>query len=109
MLRIEGITRVPGPTEATAPETGVIASKIVEQRLAIVNVANGAARSISPADMYVYEFDWSPDSKNLAYLAAPGDGDDNWFIAELYAIDAESGAVRHMLKPVQGNPCKWRM
>ncbi len=99
MLRIEGITRVPGPTEATAPETGVIASKTVEQRLAIVNVATGAAKSISPADMYVYEFDWSPDSKNLAYLAAPGDGDDNWYVAELYAIDAESGAVRHILKP----------
>ena len=99
VLRIEGITRIPGPLEATPPETGVIASKIVEQRLAIVNVANGTARSISPADMYVYEFDWSPDSKNLVYLAAPGDGDDNWFIAELYAIDAESGAVRHVFKP----------
>jgi Tol biopolymer transport system component len=49
--------------------------------------------------MYVYEFDWSPDSKESGYLAAPGDGDDNWYIAELYAIDAESGAVRHILKP----------
>jgi dipeptidyl aminopeptidase/acylaminoacyl peptidase len=96
---IEGVTRVPGPTEATAPESGVIASKTVEQRLAIVNVATGVARSISPADMYVYEFDWSPDSKNLVYLAAPGDGDDNWYILELYAIDAGSGAVRHILKP----------
>jgi dipeptidyl aminopeptidase/acylaminoacyl peptidase len=96
---IEGVTRVPGPTEATAPESGVIASKTLEQRLAIVNVATGMARSISPADMYVFEFDWSPDSKNLVYLAAPGDGDDNWYIAELYAIDAESGAVRHILKP----------
>jgi dipeptidyl aminopeptidase/acylaminoacyl peptidase len=99
LLRIEGLTRVPGPTEATAPETGVIASKTFEQRLAIVSVATGLARSISPADMYVYEFDWSPDSKNLAYLAAPGDGDDNWYIAELYAIDAESGVVRHVFKP----------
>jgi dipeptidyl aminopeptidase/acylaminoacyl peptidase len=99
LLRIEGITRVPGPTEATAPATGVISSQTVEQRLAIVNVATGVARSISPADMYVYEFDWSPDSKNLVYLAAPGDGDDNWFVAELYAIDAGSGAVRHVLKP----------
>jgi dipeptidyl aminopeptidase/acylaminoacyl peptidase len=108
LLRIEGITRVPGPTEATAPESGVIASKTVEQRLAIVNVATGAARSISPADMYVYEFDWSPDSKNLAYLAAPGDGDNNWYIAELYAIDAESGVVRHVLKPpMQAANVRW--
>src|SRR5580698_10088675 len=105
---IEGITRVPGPTEATAPESGVISSKTVEQRLAIVNVATGTVRSISPADMYVYEFDWSPDGKNLAYLAAPGDGDDNWFIAELYAIDAESGTVRHIVKPpLQAANVRW--
>jgi dipeptidyl aminopeptidase/acylaminoacyl peptidase len=108
VARIDGITRVPGPTEATAPESGVIASKIVEQRLAIINVANGAVRTISPADMYVYEFDWSPDSKNLVYLAAPGDGDNNWYIAEVYAIDAESGAVRHILKPsTQVANVKW--
>ena len=99
LLLIEGVTRIPGPTEATAPESGVIASKTLEQRLAIVNVGNGTARTISPADMYVYEFDWSPDSKELAYLAAPGEGDDNWYIAELYAIDAQSGTVRHLLKP----------
>jgi Tol biopolymer transport system component len=78
VARIEGITRVPGPTEATPPASGVIASKTLEQRLAIINVANGALRTISPADMYVYEFDWSPDSKNLVYLGAPGDGDNNW-------------------------------
>lgn len=108
VLRIEGNTRVPGPTQATAPESGVIASKPVEQRLAIVNVSTGASQSISPADMYVYEFDWAPDSKNLVYLAAPGDGDDNWFIAELYAIDSESGAVRHLLKPgMQVANVKW--
>jgi dipeptidyl aminopeptidase/acylaminoacyl peptidase len=99
LLQIEGVTRIPGPTEATAPESGVIASKTLEQRLAIVDVATGKARTISPADMYVYEFDWSPDSKQLAYLAAPGEGDNNWYIAEMYAIDAQSGAVRHLLKP----------
>ncbi len=99
LLWIEGNGRVPGPTEATAPATGVIASEIVEKRLTILNVATGASRVISPADMYVYEFDWSPAGKELAYLAAQGDGDDNWFIAELYAIDAETGKVRHVSKP----------
>jgi len=99
LLSIQGNSRVPGPTEATAPESGVISSQTAEQRLAIVSVATGTARSISPADMYVYEFDWSPDSKNLVYLAAPGNGDDNWYIAELYAIDAKLGVVRKVLKP----------
>jgi dipeptidyl aminopeptidase/acylaminoacyl peptidase len=108
LLQIEGSGRVPGPTEATAPATGVIASVIAEKRLAIVNAGSGAARVISPADMYVYEFDWSPDSKELAYLAAPGDGDDNWYVADLFAIDAESGAVRHVFKPaMQAANVRW--
>jgi len=108
LLLIDGVVRIPGPTEATAPASGVIDSKPVEQRLAIVNVSTGAARTISPANMYVYEFDWSPDNKQLAYLAAPGDGDDNWYIAEIYTIDAESGAVRHVAKPAaQAANVKW--
>ncbi|HYL74072.1 MAG TPA: S9 family peptidase [Bryobacteraceae bacterium] len=99
LLWIEGLTRVPGPTEATPPDVGVIASQIYLQRLALVDLASGNVRAISPAGMYVYEFDWSPDSKELAYLAAPGPGDDNWYIAEVYTINAGSGAVRHVLKP----------
>jgi dipeptidyl aminopeptidase/acylaminoacyl peptidase len=108
VLEIEGSSRVPGPTEATATATGVIGSEAVEKRLAIVNLATGAARTISPADMYVYEFDWAPSGKELAYLAAPGEGDDNWYVAELYAIDAESGAVRHIFKPaLQAANVRW--
>ena len=99
LLWIAGATRIPGPTEATVADAGVVAEKFYEQRLAIVNLATRETRAITPADMYVYEFDWSPDSKSMAYLAAPGAGDDNWFIAELYAIDAQSGAVRKILKP----------
>jgi dipeptidyl aminopeptidase/acylaminoacyl peptidase len=108
VLEIEGSSRVPGPTEATASATGVIGSEAVEKRLAIVNLATGAARTISPADMYVYEFDWSPSGKELAYLAAPGEGDDNWYVADLFAIDAESGAVRHIFKPaMQAANVRW--
>src|ERR1051326_4296527 len=99
LLWIEGLTRVPGPTEATQPELGVVDTQIYLQRLALVDVASWRVRTISPAGMYVYEFDWSPDSKQLAYLAAPGPGDDNWFIAELYAIGAEGGAPRKVWKP----------
>ena len=84
ILWIEGLTRVPGPTEATLPDTGVVSSKVYEQRLALVDVSTGTVHAVTPPEMYVYEFDWSPDGKQLVYLAAPGAGDDNWYIAELY-------------------------
>jgi len=99
LLWIAGATRVPSPVEAVTADAGVVDSKIYEQRLALVNLNTHEVRPISPANMYVYEFDWSPNSKSLAYLAAPGAGDDNWYIAEVYAIDAQSGAVRKILKP----------
>src|SRR5213078_390943 len=52
-----------------------------------------AMRLVTPADMYVYHFDWSPDGKRLAAIAAPGNGDQNWWIAQLYVIDATVAAV----------------
>jgi dipeptidyl aminopeptidase/acylaminoacyl peptidase len=99
LLWIEGESRVPGPTEATKPDSGVVASKIAEQRLALVDLDSGKVRAITPENMYVYEFDWAPDSDHIAYLAAPGAGDDNWFVAELYTIDSDTGKVHGILKP----------
>ena len=66
-------------------------------------------RQISPADMYVYEFDWAPDSKRLVITAAHGNGDDNWYIAGLFKIDASSGAMADVIaKPgMQIGVPKW--
>ena len=59
-----------------------------------MDVATASLRQLSPADTYVYEFDWSPDGKQLAITSAKGNGDDNWYIASLSAIDANSGEMR---------------
>src|SRR5579864_3951036 len=79
-LFIENAPRAAGPLMPMTPETGMIDSKIFEQRLATVDVASGAVRQLSPADMYVYEYSWSPDSRNFALTAAHGAGDSNWYV-----------------------------
>jgi dipeptidyl aminopeptidase/acylaminoacyl peptidase/alpha-L-arabinofuranosidase len=99
LLFIENATRTPGPVEAGSAEVGVIEEKVEEQRLTIVNVASGRARLISPAGLYVYEFDWSPDGKQLVAVAAHGSGDNNWYIARLYTVEAASGTLKEILKP----------
>ena len=48
-------------------------------------------RQITPADTYVYEYDWSPDSSHLAYTASRGNGDNNWWIARLYSVTVMGG------------------
>ncbi len=97
LLYIQNARRVAGPLAAETPDVGVISETYTEQRLALVDPSTGNARQISPADMYVYEFDWSPDSSRLVFTAARGNGDDNWWVANIYSIDAGSGAMREIL------------
>ncbi len=94
LLFTENATRAAGPLVAETPDEGVVSEDFLEQRLTLVDPSTGRLHQISPADLYVYEFDWSPDSKRLAITTARGNGDDNWYIAGLFTIDAASGAMR---------------
>jgi dipeptidyl aminopeptidase/acylaminoacyl peptidase len=98
-LWIEGSAQEPGALVAYKPDEGVVEEKIEEQRIAIVDVASGRVRAVSPANLYVYDYDWSPDGKSFAAEAAEGSGTNNYWIAELYAIRADSGQARTLWKP----------
>jgi dipeptidyl aminopeptidase/acylaminoacyl peptidase len=98
-LFTENATRAAGPLVAETPEAGEIKDAFFEQRLAEVDAGGGETRQISPADMYVYEYNWSPDGKRFAVTAAHGNGDNNWYIAELYTLDAASGEMKSIYKP----------
>jgi dipeptidyl aminopeptidase/acylaminoacyl peptidase len=84
------------PYDANAPE--LVSEEISEQRLALVDLSTGTVRQISPAGMYVYEFDWAPDNKRLVLTAVRGSGSNNWWIAGLFALDAASGAMSPLLE-----------
>src|SRR6202790_1562221 len=99
ILFTENATRASGPLVAETPGTGEIKDACFEQRLALVDVATGKLRQISPADTYVYEYDWSPDGLRFAVTAAAGNGDNNWWIAELYTLDAATGLMKSIYKP----------
>ena len=109
LLFTENATRAAGPLVAEIPDEGVVSEEFLEQRLTIVDPTAASVRQISPADMYVYEFDWAPDSKRLVITAAHGNGDDNWYIAGLFKIDASSGAMADVIaKPgMQIGVPKW--
>ena len=84
-----------GATQAAAPLQGEVGVTFDEQRIATVE--QGALRFASPADLYVYEYDWRPDGGFVA-TAAHGNGDSNWWVARLYAFD-RSGAARTLFTP----------
>lgn len=101
VLFTENATRAAGPLVAETPDEGVVSEDFLEQRLTLVDVATAKVRQISPTDLYVYEFDWAPDGKQLAITAAHGNGDDNWYVAGLFSIEAATGAM-HDVQPKPG-------
>jgi dipeptidyl aminopeptidase/acylaminoacyl peptidase len=88
-----------GPLDPVPPDSGVLESKIYEQRIALVDAASGAVRQVSPANMYIYEYDWSPDGRSFAVSAAPGMGDNNWWIAQIYTMPSAGGELHSVYKP----------
>ena len=98
-LFTEDAPRAAGPLQAMTPETGQVDSKIYEQRVTVVDVVSQDVRQCSPADMYVYEYDWSPDSKSFAISAAHGAGDPNWWVARLYKLGVSDSSLKEIYKP----------
>jgi dipeptidyl aminopeptidase/acylaminoacyl peptidase len=97
-LFTENAPREAGPLAPMTPETGEVESRVYEQRLTTVNVSSGEMRQLSPPQMYVYEYDWAPDGKQLAITAAPGAGDANWYVAQLYTLSS-TGEMKNVYRP----------
>jgi dipeptidyl aminopeptidase/acylaminoacyl peptidase len=107
-LYVEGATRPAGALAAMKPPAGVIGEDGVEiQRVAVAAVNAGKPAEpvmASPANLHVYEFDWRPDSKGFAYVAADPPGENNWWVAKLYTQALEgagSEAPKAILAPAE--------
>ncbi len=89
-----------GATQAAAAQVGEIGESFDEQRIAVLPVTGTEdLRLVSAADTFVYEYDWTPDGKGFVATAAKGDGDNNWWVADLEAVDLATGAMRRIAKP----------
>ena len=88
-----------GPLLAAPVNTGVIDTAIHNQRIAILKLATGQMRQMSPPNLHIYDYDWSPDDRMFVATAAPGPGDNNWWIAQIYAIDTAKGEAKSIYKP----------
>jgi dipeptidyl aminopeptidase/acylaminoacyl peptidase len=98
LLAVVGAHKEVGATQAGKPLTGEIGADEDEQRIGIVPASGGELRLVSPADTWVYEYDWTPDGVGFVATAAKGNGDNNWWIAKLVAVDM-TGAARVIAAP----------
>jgi dipeptidyl aminopeptidase/acylaminoacyl peptidase len=99
ILFIEGMPRVAGPLQPMTPLSGVVDQRVYEQRITTIDLSRDHLTQVTPADVYVYDYDWTPDGQSWAVSAAHGSGDANWWIARLYLANAQSGEMREIYKP----------
>jgi dipeptidyl aminopeptidase/acylaminoacyl peptidase len=99
-LYVKGATRPAGALAAMKSPSGVIGEDGVEiQRVAVarLDVAAPNALQVTPPNLHVYEFDWAPDSKSMAFVAADPPGENNWWVAKLFTQG--DGAPKAILDP----------
>ena len=94
-----GARKETGATQAGIRQVGEIGEQNDEQRIAIVPATGGVLTPVSPANRYIYEYDWTPDGRGFVVTSALGNGDNNWWIAELDRIDAANGTVQRIAAP----------
>jgi dipeptidyl aminopeptidase/acylaminoacyl peptidase len=97
MLATENANKEVGATEAGAPIAGDLDAAPAEQRIAILD--KGKLRWASPANLFVYEYDWRPGGRGFVGTAAPGDGDNNWWSAKLYVFAEADGGAKVLYTP----------
>ncbi len=101
LLVTAGAHKEIGATQAGAALTGEISATLAQdvQRIAVLETGATSLRFASPADLFVYEYDWLPRGRNFVATAAHGNGDDNWWIAKLYRIDGARRSAAVLYTP----------
>jgi dipeptidyl aminopeptidase/acylaminoacyl peptidase len=97
VLAVENARKEVGATEAGAAVAGDLDAPPAEQRIAVVS--NGRLHWASPPDLFVYEYDWRPGGQGFVGTGAHGDGDNNWWVAKLYAFSQGDGAAHVIYAP----------
>jgi dipeptidyl aminopeptidase/acylaminoacyl peptidase len=95
ILATPGARKQTGATQAGIPLVGEIGEQQDEQRIAVASASGGQLRYVSPADTFVYEYDWTPDGRGFVATAAKGNGDNNWWVAKLesFGLDGRERVI----------------
>jgi dipeptidyl aminopeptidase/acylaminoacyl peptidase len=87
-----------GHRVTTYRRVGVIDVPKDAQRIMTVAALGGEPKAISPANLWVYDFDWRSDTRGFVGMAAEGDADNQWYYAKLLDISAD-GRTRPIAIP----------
>ena len=97
-LFVDNATRSAGALAAMKPWSGVVGEDGVEvQRVAVVHLKGGDITQVTPPNLHVFDWDWSPNARELTYVAAAPPGENNWWVAKLYLQTIGGAAMPRVL------------
>ena len=69
VLYVDKASRKPNPMAALNRDVGLIDSAINKnvQRIAVTNFQTKETKIVTPEQLYIFEYDWPPDSKSFCY------------------------------------------
>ncbi|MDR7481158.1 MAG: S9 family peptidase [Armatimonadota bacterium] len=79
------------PTVGAFPGDDVVRGDAAEgwTRLWVIDVEAADARPVSPPGLQIWEFDWAPDSRGFAVVAAASPGEGAWYQAWLAVLSLD--------------------
>ena len=97
MLATANARKESGATEAGAPIAGDLdAGRGATRR---DGRYAGTIHWVSPPDLYVYEYDFLADGSAFVGTAAPGDGDNHYWVAQLYLFGGDGRTSKVLYAP----------
>jgi dipeptidyl aminopeptidase/acylaminoacyl peptidase len=101
-LFVENATRVPGGHSPQDLPSGVIGQeKSNIQGVYGFDLASNQGAWLVPATsaMHTFHFVWSPNSKDIAVIASPAPGENNWWVSQLYVYSLAHHAAAVIFDP----------
>src|SRR5205823_1628267 len=65
-------------------------------RLWMIYLDDDTPFPVTPAEVSVWEYAWSPDSRELALYYSGVPGDNGWYAGQIGLVSAQGGAVRQL-------------
>lgn len=66
------------------------------RRLWTVGIASDQPTPVTPANLTIWEYAWSPDGQQFAVYYSTGPGETDWYRGQVGSVPAKGGAVRRL-------------
>ncbi|APR86332.1 tolB protein precursor [Minicystis rosea] len=92
------------PASPAAPTVHTMGDPAPSQRIHVLDLATGDQRAVSPPDLHVHEYDFTPDGQSFIGVVSPRAPRPDWFRATLQVFTGSTARILHKPARQLGDP-----